>query len=270
MASRSPAVAGSFYSADPDKLRQDLKSLLAGRKPPAEPRGIALLAPHAGYFYSGGVAADVYTSVRLASRVVILGPNHSGRGQPIAIMADGVWRMPLGDVPIDVSLALEILSRCRAAREDDGAHTSEHSLEVQVPFLQELVPGARIVPVCVGTMHLPTLLDLGNAVAGAISGSGEEVLVVISSDMSHYIPAREAEVMDHKAIDKVLAIDPSGLHRIVLEEEISMCGAAPAVAGLETARCLGARTARLISYANSGDRSGDYRSVVGYAGIAIT
>ncbi|MFQ5876767.1 MAG: AmmeMemoRadiSam system protein B [Acidobacteriota bacterium] len=270
MASRKPAVAGSFYTADPEALREEIERLLAGRTPPAQPRGIALMVPHAGYIYSGRVAADAYTSVRLSPRAVILGPNHTGEGHPVAVMREGSWSLPFGEAAIDAPLAGAILDRCPGAREDDRAHRSEHSLEVQVPFLQRLLPSFRFVPICVGTLRLPLLLDLGRAVAEAIRAAGEDVLILISSDMSHYIPAATAQAQDRKAIDRILALDPEGLHRVVLEESISMCGIAPAVAGLDAARRLGARSARLVSYANSGDRSGDYRSVVAYAGIAVT
>ncbi len=267
---RRPAVAGHFYPADPESLRNEFERLMAGRRPPETPRGIALMVPHAGYIYSGPVAAATYTAVRLPDRVVILGPNHAGEGERIAVMDEGSWRLPLGDAPIDGELASAILARCRGARVDELAHRSEHSLEVQVPFLQYLRGGFRFVPICIGTLHLPLLLDLGRAVAEAIRDTEGDALVVISSDMSHYVPRAVAEREDRKAIDRLLALDPEGLHRTVLSEEISMCGIAPAVAGLEAARRLGALEARLVAYATSGDRSGDYQSVVGYAGVAIT
>ncbi len=267
---RRPAVAGRFYPADPETLRQDLRRLTEGHGPPAKARGIALLVPHAGYVYSGRVAGATYTSVRLPGRAVILCPNHTGEGEAVAVMDRGAWDLPLGAAPIDEPLAAGILSLCPAARVDAEAHRKEHSLEVQIPFLQYLVGAIRFVPVCVGTLHLQLLLDLGRALAEALGQAGDDVLLVISSDMSHYVPAIEAERRDRKALDRILAIDPQGLHRVVLEEEISMCGIAPAVAGLEAARRLGARTARLIAYSHSGVASGDLSSVVGYAGVAIT
>jgi MEMO1 family protein len=267
---RRPAVAGQFYPADPETLRREIERMAGGRKPPGSPRGIALLVPHAGYAYSGRVAASTYTSVGLASRVVLIGPNHTGAGEAIAILAEGAWQLPLGEAHLDSELATAILGACREARVDDSAHRHEHSLEVQVPFLQCLLPEFRFVPICVGTLRLPSLIDLGRAVAEAIQRIGEDVLVVISSDMSHYVPAAVAERLDRRAIERVLALDPEGLHHVVLEEGISMCGIAPAVAGLEAARRLGARAARLVAYATSGDTTGDDRSVVGYAGIAVT
>ncbi|HEU4402678.1 MAG TPA: AmmeMemoRadiSam system protein B [Candidatus Polarisedimenticolia bacterium] len=267
---RRPAVAGRFYPAEQAALRNELRDMTHGKKPPAEPRGLALMVPHAGYVYSGRVAAATYTSVRLPSRVVVLCPNHTGQGEPIAVMDRGSWELPLGMAPIDNPLATAILARCASARVDEEAHRAEHSLVVQIPFLQFLVEDLRFVPICVGTMRLTLLLELGRAVGDAIRADGGEVLLVISSDMSHYVPVEEAERQDRKALDRVLALDPEGLHSVVLREEISMCGVAPAVAGLEAARQLGARQGRLVTYATSGDKNGDYQSVVGYAGVAVT
>lgn len=267
---RRPAVAGQFYPADRETLESDLVALTQGKSPPAEPRGIALMVPHAGYMYSGRVAAKTYTAVRLARRAVILCPNHTGRGEAIAINDEGHWETPLGRVPVDATLARAVLGGCRQAVVDQEAHRREHSLEVQLPFLQHLVGEVTFVPICVGTLHVQDLLSLGRAVAAAVQEDGGEILLIISSDMSHYVPAAVAARQDHRAIERVVALDPEGLHRIVLEEDISMCGIAPAVAGLEAARKLGAREARLVAYGHSGETSGDVRSVVGYAGVAVT
>ncbi len=267
---RQPAVAGTFYPAEPDVLTRDLRQLIKQPETVPGPRALALMVPHAGYIYSGGVAAATYSAAALSRRIVILGPNHTGVGEPIAVFDEGAWDLPLGEVPIDEPLARSLLSHCPAARPDARAHLREHSLEVQVPFLMHMLEKISLVPVCVGTLRLPLLLDLGRALADAIQETDGEVLIVMSSDMSHYIPAAEAEKLDRMALERVLAIDPEGLHRVVVEREISMCGIAPTVAGLEAARRLGAREARLIAYANSGDRSGDYESVVAYAGVAVT
>jgi hypothetical protein len=267
---RQPAVAGTFYPAEPDELTRDLRQLFRGPEAVPGPRALALMVPHAGYIYSGGVAAATYSAAVLSRRIVILGPNHTGAGEPIAVFDEGAWDFPFGEVPIDEPLARALLARCPNARSDARAHLKEHSLEVQVPFLMHLLESVSLVPVCVGTLRLPSLLDLGRALADAIREAEGEVLIVMSSDMSHYIPAAEAEKLDRMALERVLAIDPEGLHRVVLEHQISMCGIAPTVVGLEAARCLGAREARLIAYANSGDRSGDFESVVAYAGVAVT
>ncbi len=269
---RKPAVAGRFYPADPKALKQELDELTGGARPPqmaSATRALTLLVPHAGYLYSGRVAGATYTALRLSPRVIVLCPNHTGLGEPIAICDSGAWGTPLGEATIDAPLAAAILARCGAARVDWLAHSREHALEVQIPFLQHLVGSFTFVPICVGTLHHAALAELGTAIADAVRQAGSDVLLVISSDMSHYVPAEVARIQDRKAIDRVLAIDPEGLLRVVEDEEISMCGIAPAVAGLAAARLLGARQSRLVAYANSGDTSGDHASVVGYAGIAI-
>jgi len=267
---RRPAVAGRFYPSDPEALRRDLGARTQDRIPPPEPRGVAVVVPHAGYIYSGRIAAATYTSVRLPRRAAILCPNHTGLGELIAVNDEGEWETPLGRVPVDTPLARAILQRCRQARVDAIAHSHEHSLEVQLPFLQHLAGLTGFVPICVGTLHVPNLLELGRAVADAVAGQAEEILLIVSSDMSHYVPAALAHEQDHKAIERMVAIDPEGLHRVVLRDDISMCGVAPAVAGLAAARRLGARQGRLVAYGHSGETTGDFQSVVGYAGVAIT
>ena len=216
------------------------------------------------------MAGKTYRSVRLPGRVVILCPNHTGLGEAIAINVEGHWESPIGRVPVDASLARAVLAPGPVARADRAAHDREHSLEVQLPFLQYLVEEVTLVPICVGTQNLQALLGLGRGIASAVQQDGGDILLIISSDMSHYVPAAVAKTQDHKAIERIVALDPEGLHRVVLQENISMCGVAPAVAGLEAARRLGAREARLVAYGHSGETTGDLRSVVGYAGVAVT
>src|SRR5258706_10200173 len=266
---RRPAVAGQFYPADPERLRSELIASTQDGAPSPRPRALAILVPHAGYIYSGAIAGTTYASVRLAPRAIVLGPNHTGRGEAIAVDDSSGWQTPLGQVPVDALLSAAILEDCAAASSDSAAHEHEHSLEVQLPFLQHLLGSVTIVPICVGTMHLPTLLDLGRAVASAIGRDRGDVTLVLSSDMSHYVTAGVAGTQDRAALERVLALDPSGLHRVVLEQDISMCGVAPVVAGLEAARRMGATTARLVAYGHSGQVTGDDRSVVAYAGVAI-
>jgi AmmeMemoRadiSam system protein B len=268
--SREPAVAGTFYPADQQSLRRELENLTEGKRPPSEPQGVALIVPHAGYIYSGAIAAATFTATHLARRIIILGPNHTGTGEQIAVMEHGSWRTPLGEAHLDTELASEVLTSCRAARVDESAHRREHSLEVQLPFLQFLLGEFRFLPICVGTSRLDALMDLGVAIARVLKRSGEPVLLVLSSDMSHYLPATVARGEDEQALAPILTIDPEGLHRVVTERRITMCGMAPAVAGLAAARLVGATAARLIAYDHSGTRSGDHESVVGYAGVAIT
>ena len=266
---RRPAVAGQFYAGTPTSLEEDLRRLTGGARPPSAPRALALVVPHAGYVYSGGVAGRTYVAAALADRAVILCPNHTGMGEAIALYDEGAWETPLGPVDVDAPLARRILANDPDARVDAAAHRREHALEVQLPFLQHLVGRFTFVPICVGTTDRASLLGLGRAVAEAIRDVAGGALIVMSSDMSHYIPAREAEAIDRVAIDRILALDPEGLHRTVLDRRISMCGIAPVTAGLHAARLLGARSARLVAYAHSGETSGDFGSVVGYAGIVV-
>jgi hypothetical protein len=264
---RPPAVSGSFYPSRPDELRALLAEMTAPAGAARE--AIAVLVPHAGYIYSGAVAGRVYASVRLPRRYVILCPNHTGWGTPLSINLGGSWRTPLGEVPVDAELAADLAGRCGLLRDDARAHAREHSLEVQLPFLQHLAGEFRFVPVCVGTHDLPALLEFGEAIAGAVRNCPDPVLVVISSDMTHYEPAEVARQKDRRAIERIEALDASGLHERVHGEGISMCGIAPAVAGIAAARGLGARRAELVRYANSGDVSGDFDRVVGYAGMVF-
>ena len=261
-------MAGMFYPAGEESLRGELRDLTRGGRPDAA-APLALIVPHAGYIYSGRIAARTYLSGTLADRFVILGPNHTGEGEAIAVQAEGAWRTPLGDAPIDAPLAAAVLAQVPRARVDAQAHRREHSIEVQVPFLQHLRTGFRFVPICVGTHDLGSLLELGRGLAEAIRATGERVLLVLSSDMTHYEPADEAERRDRMALARILALDPPGLLEVVIRESITMCGVAPAVAGLEAARGLGAKRAELVAYGHSGERTGDDTEVVAYAGVAV-
>jgi len=264
---RRPAVAGRFYAGDPETLRRDIQQYVSvtGNKIHA----IGCVAPHAGYMYSGHDAGAVYARLELPKRYIILCPNHTGVGEPLAMMSEGSWRTPLGDVPIDGELAKELLARFPLLAEDDIAHRAEHALEVQLPFLQELAVAFQFVPITVGSSRFDALSALGVAIAQVIESAAERVLIVASSDMNHYEPDAATRVKDKKAIDQVLAIDPKGLYDTVKKEDISMCGYGPTVAMLTAARRLGARSAQLVKYATSGDVSVDLDTVVGYAGIAV-
>lgn len=262
---RMPAVAGRFYPADPKTLRRDLESYLT---PGEQVRALGCIVPHAGYMYSGHVAGAVYARLELPRRFVILCPNHTGMGAPLAIMPRGAWRLPLGDAPVDAELAAELMQAMPYLEEDPAAHRAEHSLEVQLPFLQVLAPGFTFVPICVGVGQLGVLEALGHAIATALRGR-DDTLLIASSDMNHYETDSITRVKDQKAIARVLALDPAGLHAVVRAENISMCGYAPTTAMLTAARDLGATRAELVKYATSGDVSGDREMVVGYAGIVI-
>lgn len=268
---RVPAVAGRFYPSNPDELARTVDEYLAP-EPKAEELfagAKACLVPHAGYMYSGHVAGAVYRLLPAACAFVILCPNHFGRGERLAIMTRGAWRTPLGDVSIDEALAASIQRRCDFLVEDAGAHREEHSLEVQLPFLQRKMEKFRFVPIALGAADYGVLDALGHAVAGALREFGKLAVVVASSDMNHYEPDGITRQKDRKAVDKVLALDPKGLYEVIFRERISMCGFAPAVVTLTAIKALEAREAELVKYATSADAGGDRRSVVGYAGVVI-
>jgi len=271
---RQPAVAGSFYPANPERLRSVVRSYISeetATQSRVEPRLPALgcVVPHAGYMYSGHVAGAVYRRLELPERFVILCPNHTGVGEPLAIMSRGAWHTPLGDAAIDAELADELKRRMPLLSEDDEAHRTEHALEVQLPFLQLLDPGFRFVPITVGTDNFEVLGALGVAIGNMLARQRERAMVIASSDMNHYESDDVTRVKDSRAIDQILALDPRGLYDVVRQAHISMCGYGPTVAMLTSARKLGATQAELIRYATSGDVSGDKDMVVGYAGIAV-
>ncbi|MGO9641599.1 MAG: AmmeMemoRadiSam system protein B [Candidatus Acidiferrales bacterium] len=270
---RSPAVAGQFYSADRARLGREIDSLLAGAEAPPKQRAIACVVPHAGYVYSGHVAGAVYARIELPKRIVLLGPRHYPRGAAMAIVSDGSWQTPLGAAQLDTELAGELKRLFPPLCEDEVAHQREHSLEVQLPFLQRMIGaenGAfRFTPIVLGPLQYTELAALGGALATAIQASPETVLLVASSDMNHYESDAITRVKDGKAIEKLLARDARGLYDTVRREEISMCGFGPAVTMLTAARLLGATSAELVRYATSGDINGDRTAVVGYAGVII-
>ena len=272
---RHPAVAGQFYPSNPDKLRQEIETFVQpGRE---KLSALGCVVPHAGYMYSGHVAGAVYARLELPRRFIILCPNHTGAGQPLAIMSRGRWMTPLGEAAIDEPLAEELKREFSPLREDDVAHSREHALEVQLPFLQQIVHEFAFVPIVVGTGRLEVLTELGSSLARVLKrlapspdGSKHDVLVIASSDMNHYEGEERTRVKDRMAIDRVLALDPAGLWETVQREQISICGYGPAVTMLTAARELGATKAELVKYATSGDVSGDRDWVVGYAGMIVS
>ena len=278
---RRPAVAGRFYPGDPESLRDEARAYLS---PPLFPhdessadklsepliRAIGCIAPHAGYMYSGHVAGAVFRRINVPELCLVLCPNHTGVGYPLAIMSEGEWETPLGNVPIDGAFAADLRNRFAALEEDSTAHRAEHSAEVELPFLQLSQPRLRFVPIAIGTRNLDMLEQLGEALALTITSQKERVLIVASSDMNHYESDAVTRIKDHQAIERILALDPCGLHDVVMQQNISMCGFAPTVAMLTAARKLGAKSADLVKYATSGDVSGDRDRVVGYAGVIIS
>ena len=269
---RRPAVAGRFYPSDPETLLQDLEKYTGPRTRQAEENcagAIGCIVPHAGYMYSGHVAGAVYRRLPARPSYIILAPNHFGRGAPLALMPRGAWLTPLGSVPIDSPLAQVLSQSCHLLTEDAQAHQEEHSLEVQLPFLQYLVKEFSFVPVSIGLGGYAALESLGRGVAQTVNRARKPVLIVASSDMNHYEPDDVTRVKDRKAVGQILALDPQGLYDVVRREDISMCGYGPVVAMLVAAKELGAQRAELVKYATSADVSGDRSAVVGYAGIVV-
>jgi len=264
---RPPAVAGQFYSSNPKELATNIDSYLARES--EKKRAIACVVPHAGYIYSGHVAGAVYSSLEIPSRLILIGPRHFPRGESLAILSEGSWATPLGNAEIDSALAAELKHEFPRLREDAVAHEREHSLEVQIPFLQRLLGDFQFVPIVLGTDRYGVLEELGHALAKVVAAQREPVLVVASSDMNHYENDAITRVKDERAIARLLALDPRGLYDTVRTEGITMCGIAAAVAMLVAARDLGATESELVRYATSGDISGDRERVVGYAGIVI-
>jgi AmmeMemoRadiSam system protein B len=219
--------------------------------------------------YSGHVAGAVFAAVEVPELCLVICPNHTGVGHALAIMGEGSWQTPLGEVPIDRELANALKQRCSLLQEDSDAHRKEHAAEVELPFLQVRQPKLRFVPVALGTRNFEYLEQLGDAVAETIAAQPGPVLLVASSDMNHYESDAITRVKDHSAIEPILALDARALYDVVIEKNISMCGLGPAVVAITAARKLGAKSATLIQYATSGEVSGDLDLVVGYAGIAI-
>jgi MEMO1 family protein len=264
---RHPAVAGRFYPSDPKILLNDLRSYLSPQTAAAPAPGC--VTPHAAYVYSGAVAGAVYAQLEIPQRVIILCPNHTGKGRPLAIMSNGTWETPLGQVPIDTLLADALKKEFPLLTEDFEAHRSEHAIEVELPFLQVRRPDFTFVPIALGTGQFEILEKLGDALANVLQAQADKILIIASSDMNHYENDTVTRVKDHKAIERMLPLDARGLFDVVMREEISMCGFGPTVAMLTAAKRLGATSAELVKYATSGDVSGDREMVVGYAGIVV-
>ncbi len=267
MSTRDAAYAGQFYPGHPDRLRKEVESFVY--KPESLLNAKGVLVPHAGYIYSGMVAGKVFSSIKLPKRFVILGPNHTGRGPALSLSSASGWKTPLGLAPVDTVFNEKLLEACPQVQEDTVAHRSEHCLEVQIPFLQVLRPDLSFSAICVRTADFSMLEALGHALAQVIQSEPEPILLIASSDMSHYEDAERAARQDRFAMDRIIAVDPAGLYRVVMEKDITMCGFAPAVSVLTALVDLGASAGTLIQYTHSGEVTGDRTQVVAYAGIAI-
>ena len=264
---RQPAVAGRFYPGDRTVLLDELSSYLSASVAPKPALGC--MVPHAGYIYSGAVAGAVFASLDVPPRCLVLCPNHTGRGRPLAIMSAGTWATPLGSVSIDSSLADALKQEFPSLNEDSEAHRGEHAIEVELPFLQKRRSHFSFVPIAMGTGQFEVLERLGQAMAIVLKAQSGPTLMVASSDMNHYENDHVTRIKDHKAIERIMALDARGLYDVVTKEDVSMCGFGPAIAMLTAAKGLGATSAELIKYATSGDVSGDREMVVGYAGVVV-
>lgn len=264
---RQPAVSGRFYPSDPTELTALINRYCKPESGVTPARVKACLVPHAGYVYSGHVAGAVYARIEFPKKVLILGVRHYPRGEPAAILSSGAWRTPLGDAKIDALLADALRNACGLLREDSVAHSAEHSLEVQVPFLQVLKPEFTFVPVALGTARFEDLVAVGEAIGKVLASSNDDVLLLTTSDLNHYEDDATTRVKDRKAIDQILALNARGLYDTCRDEDISMCGLGPTVAMITALSKLGATMAELVRYATSGDISGDFSEVVGYAGL---
>lgn len=265
---RTPAVAGRFYPGDERTLRLALQEL-SESIPIHKKKVIAAVSPHAGYVYSGAVAAKTIGQIKIPETVVLLGPNHTGKGAPVSL-STATWEMPMGDVPVDQEIAQDLLAETDYVYADELAHRYEHSLEVQIPFLQLYQPKLSIVPLTISHISYAVLDEIGLALSEVIRRSDKEVLILASSDMTHYESRKAAEKKDHYVLKKLADMDPKILYRSVLGQQISMCGIMPVTIALIAAIELGATKTELVQYTDSGAITGDTDQVVGYAGVLIS
>lgn len=278
---RYPVVAGSWYAGTPNYLRKQIEGLFRHKLGPGSIPSIAkvglrtlvgLVVPHAGYMASGPIAAHAYHHLAIDGKpdvIVIFGPNHTGYGSPLAIMNEGCWRTPLGEVEIDTKVANKILDFSEIIDVDEKAHDHEHSIELQLPFLQYLYGSEfKFVPVSFMIQDLQSSREVGKATALALKN--ENALVIASSDMTHYEPQKIAENKDKIAIDSVLKMDEEEYYHIIESYRISSCGYGPTIALITATKDLGSQKSKLLSYKTSGDVLGDRSAVVGYASIAFS
>ena len=281
MKTRPPAQAGTFYPDTEGALRTKIQSCflhpLGPGSIPSIPSStddklVGIVVPHAGYDYSGPIAANSYyqlASSGLRESVIILGPNHTGYGSGVSTMTRVQWATPLGEVPVNDSLATAIAKKSNLIDVEEEAHRQEHSIEVQLPFLQFIYPRRfQFVPICMMLQDLETSLEMGEAIATASKGTGS--ILIASSDWTHYEPQDSAKTKDLKAIQAVLDMDEKKFQDTIEDNHVSACGYGPVTSVLHASKILGAKQAKLLSYHTSGDTSGAKRAVVGYAAIAFT
>lgn len=265
---RQPAVAHQFYPGTVAELQQMVATLLPGTTAEKQD-ALAVVSPHAGYIYSGKLAGQTLGSVKIPQTVIILGPNHTGRGAPVALSRSS-WNMPGGIVHTNSTISERLLTACSQITIDETAHTLEHSLEVQVPFLQALQPELELAAIAVSRISYQVCVEVADALSLVIRESQDSPLILASTDMSHFESRASAARKDNLALEKIISFDPAGLYRIVLEKKISMCGFIPVTIALLAAKKLGATRAEMIGYTDSGAVTGDTDQVVGYAGLVIS
>ncbi|WP_457577621.1 AmmeMemoRadiSam system protein B [Desulfomarina sp.] len=266
---RKPAVADRFYPGSPEELKKTISDLLlkagSGRK---KKKAIAAISPHAGYIYSGELAAETLDSIVIPETVVVIGPNHHGTGAPVSL-STCPWMLPFGTVPVNEELAEHILHYSSNITRDEKAHRLEHSIEVQIPFLQYRQRNLSLVPLVVSHISYPLCIEIAEAVVDGIKTCKNEVLLLASTDMSHYVPRHVATEKDAQALRHIKNLDPEKLYFTVFDHKISMCGVIPVAITLIAAKMLGASSCELIGYTDSGYVSGDTKQVVGYAGLTV-
>lgn len=265
---RRPFVAGQFYPGKKKELLEELNSLFSACADAKKIDAIGAVVPHAGYIYSGRIAAEVYAKIKPKKTYVILCPNHTSYGARFAVTSEA-WLTPLGRVEIDREFLDELISSTELIEEDSTAHLSEHAIEVHLPFIQKTAPVAKIVPICVKSAGFQVLKEAADAITRSVEKRAKEVIIIASSDMTHYECRDVVKAKDNKAIQKILGLDAKGLIEVVEKNNITMCGYVPAAIMLMCVQAIGARKAKLLKYADSGDVTGEIFSVVGYAGIVI-
>lgn len=277
---RRPTQAGSFYAGDAEALKAQIESCFLhsfgpGKLPKVDSKGarrvVGLVCPHAGYMYSGPVAANAYFELALDGKpdtVVILGPNHTGYGNALALMDSGVWRTPFGDVEVDALVAHEILRETRLVDVDESAHRFEHSIEVQLPFLQYLFGSEfKFVPVCFQLQDLASAEEVGNALAEVLAE--RNAVIIASSDFTHYETQTSATRKDDAVLKAVEAMDAKQFLTTIESENVTACGYGPIATLITVAKGLLAKEAKRLQYKTSGDITGDKSSVVGYAAVSF-
>jgi AmmeMemoRadiSam system protein B len=267
---REPAVAGTFYPGTPARVASEAARLTArAAADPAAAPALAVVAPHAGWRYSGALAGRLFARVEVPARVVVLAPNHTGLGTRAGVWPDGAWRLPGLEIPVDAAFTRALLDTAPLLAADRDAHAEEHAIEVLLPLVAARQPALEVVPIVLGGLSWRECEALGAALARAVAAAAGPTLIVASSDMNHYLPDDETRALDELALARLAALDPRGLWDTVRAHGITMCGYIPTTVALLAARALGARRATVVGHTTSADAGGDRDRVVGYAAVTI-